>query len=141
MFHQDNSTDKHSGIHLKRFECWRWESQQESWYGTASIKTVYSSPMYEGSVKQTANREPWKKVGGVCEQTPVSSRSSQEELVDMVPRRLWWVSTTLFFLGGWPRFVQPLTHSSPDMVVEERERDKHIHLPSTCPTSRAHKLR
>ena len=60
-FHQEKWTDKHSGLHPKRFECWRWETQFENWCGMGKLVSEKSSPCEVGWMEKAANRNSWKE--------------------------------------------------------------------------------
>ena len=59
--HQQKGTDKHSGLHPKRFECWRWETQFENWCGIAKLVLEKSSLCEVGWLGKAANRNGWKE--------------------------------------------------------------------------------
>jgi hypothetical protein len=49
---------KWSGLHPRRFNCWRWESQLTSFYGDVAAKKC--SPMQVGWMAKAQDREQWK---------------------------------------------------------------------------------
>ena len=60
-FRKEKWTDKHSGLHPKRFECWRWETQFENWCGIAKLVSEKSSLCKVGWMGKAANRNSWKE--------------------------------------------------------------------------------
>ena len=59
-FEQANWTDRNSGLHPQRFNCWRWESHFEGWYGKASISAGDASSLSVGWLQRAQNRDEWK---------------------------------------------------------------------------------
>ena len=60
-FHQDGWTDRHSGLHPQRFNCWRWEAHFEDFYGNVSLPFANASPLAVGWLERAQNRDQWKK--------------------------------------------------------------------------------
>ena len=52
--------DKYSGLHPKRFNCWRWEAHFEDWYG-AAVVTEDQAPVEVGWLSRAQTRHLWKK--------------------------------------------------------------------------------
>jgi len=48
--------DRHSGLHPQRFNCWRWESHFEDWYGTAMITSRDALPLDVGWLRRAQDR-------------------------------------------------------------------------------------
>ena len=59
-FEQDRWTDRHSGLHPQRFNCWRWEAHFEDWYGRALITSRDASPLDVGWLRRAQDRDDWK---------------------------------------------------------------------------------
>ena len=57
---QSEWTDRHSGLHPKRFHCWRWEGLLESWYGVAALPSADASALECGWLQLAQDREGCK---------------------------------------------------------------------------------
>ena len=64
-FQQDGWTDRHSGLHPKRFNCWRWEAHFEEHYGAAMLSDADASPISVGWIHRAQERDRWKQ-GEAC---------------------------------------------------------------------------
>ena len=60
-FQQDGWTDRHSGLHPRRFNCWRWEAHFEEHYGAAMLSDADSSAISVGWLHRAQDRDGWKQ--------------------------------------------------------------------------------
>ena len=60
-YQQSIWTDRHSGLHPQRFNCWRWEDHFESWYGATAIPNDTASSVDVGWLQRAQVRDLWKE--------------------------------------------------------------------------------
>jgi hypothetical protein len=60
-FQQTGWTDRHSGLHPRRFNCWRWEAHFEEYYGAATLLNADGSPLSVGWLHRAQDRDIWKQ--------------------------------------------------------------------------------
>lgn len=59
-YSQERHCCKHTGVHAKRFSCWRWEAQLGETYGDGNSNNISDNTGWLGLAQ---NREHWKQLG------------------------------------------------------------------------------
>ena len=57
---QSGWTDRHSGLHPKRFHCCRWEALFEDWYGVEALPVANAAVLDCGWMRLAQDRAHWK---------------------------------------------------------------------------------